>query len=89
MYSAYDLTHFHQIYTRFIHDIRGIRHMSRIQTRSEIWQEDKKGERQDEVGYMIRLIDLLCISAILWRPALVVEDARVPGENHQPLASDW
>ena len=25
------------------------------------------------------------ISAILWRPVLVVEEAGVPGENHRPL----
>ena len=24
------------------------------------------------------------ISAISWRPVLVVEEARVPGENHRP-----
>jgi hypothetical protein len=29
------------------------------------------------------------ISAISWRPVLVVEEARVPGENHRPRASKW
>jgi len=29
------------------------------------------------------------ISAISWRPVLVVEKAGVPGENHQPWASNW
>jgi hypothetical protein len=29
------------------------------------------------------------ISAISWRPVLVVEEARVPGENHRPWASHW
>jgi hypothetical protein len=29
------------------------------------------------------------ISAILWRPILVVEEAGVPGENHRPWASNW
>jgi hypothetical protein len=40
--------------------------------------------------------DFLCfnatfnnISAILWRPVLVVEEAGVPGENHRPWASNW
>jgi hypothetical protein len=40
--------------------------------------------------------DLLCfnatfcnISAISWRPVLVVEEAGVPGENHRPWASNW
>ena len=29
------------------------------------------------------------ISAILWRPVLVVEEAGVPGESHRPWASNW
>ena len=29
------------------------------------------------------------ISAISWRPVLVVEEAVVPGENHQPWSSNW
>jgi len=29
------------------------------------------------------------ISAISWRPVVVVEEAGVPGENHQPWASNW
>ena len=36
--------------------------------------------------------DLLCLtqlSAISWRPALVVEEAGVPGENHRPFDLIW
>jgi hypothetical protein len=29
------------------------------------------------------------ISAISWRPVLVVEEAGIPGENHRPWASNW
>jgi len=29
------------------------------------------------------------ISAISWRPVLVVEEAGVPGENYRPWASNW
>jgi hypothetical protein len=29
------------------------------------------------------------ISAISWWPVLVVEEAGVPGENHQPWANNW
>jgi hypothetical protein len=29
------------------------------------------------------------ISAISWRPVLVVEEVGVPGENHRPEASNW
>jgi hypothetical protein len=31
----------------------------------------------------------LNISAISWRPGLVVEDAGVPGETHRSWASNW
>jgi hypothetical protein len=47
-----------------------------------------------EIGFFF--IDFLCfnatfnnISAISWRPVLVVEEAGVPGENHHPWASNW
>ena len=36
--------------------------------------------------------DLLCLmplSAISWRPVLVVEETGVPGENHRPWVSNW
>ena len=49
-----------------------------------------------KIDWLILLIDLLCfsatfsnISAISWRPVLVVEEAGVPGENHRPWASNW
>jgi hypothetical protein len=29
------------------------------------------------------------ISAMSWRPVLVVEEAGTPGENHRPWASKW
>jgi hypothetical protein len=29
------------------------------------------------------------ISAISWRPVLVMEESGVPGENHRPWASNW
>jgi len=29
------------------------------------------------------------ISAISWRPVLVVEEAVVPAENHPPWTSNW
>ena len=42
------------------------------------------------------MIDFWCfnatfsnISAISWRPVLVVKEAGVPGENHRPWASNW
>ena len=45
---------------------------------------------------VIDLIDFWCfsatfssISAISWRPGLVVEEAGVAGENHRPLATNW
>ena len=45
---------------------------------------------------MIDFFDFWCfnatfsnISAISWRPVLVVEEAGVTGENHRPWASNW
>ena len=32
---------------------------------------------------------LMSLSAISWQPVLVVEEAGVHGENHQPWASNW
>jgi hypothetical protein len=32
---------------------------------------------------------LMPLSAISWRPVLVVEEAGVPGENHRPWARNW
>ena len=29
------------------------------------------------------------ISVISWRSVLLVEETRVPGENHRPVASHW
>jgi hypothetical protein len=29
------------------------------------------------------------ISVVSWRSALLVEETRVPGENHRPAASHW
>ena len=29
------------------------------------------------------------ISAISWRPVLLVEEAGVPGENHRPWTKNW
>jgi hypothetical protein len=51
----------------------------------------------DDVLWSSRLIDWILvlnatfsnISAISWRPVLVVEEAGVPGENHRPWASNW
>jgi len=32
---------------------------------------------------------LTALSAISWRPVLVMEEAGVAGENHRPWASNW
>jgi len=44
----------------------------------------------------IKYFDLWCfnatfnnISAISWQPALVVEEAGVPRENHRPWTNNW
>jgi hypothetical protein len=46
--------------------------------------------------YNLLKVDFWClnttfinISAISWRPVLVLEEAGVTEENHRPLASNW
>jgi hypothetical protein len=41
------------------------------------------------IGVMVMMFNTTFnnISAILWRSVLMMEEIRVPGENHQPVAS--
>jgi hypothetical protein len=44
------------------------------------------------VNRLDQLIDFWCfsnISAISWRQVFVMDEAGVPGENHQPWANNW
>ena len=46
----------------------------------------------DRKGYLACITKLTFfnnISAISWRPVLVVEEAGVPGENHRPWTINW
>jgi hypothetical protein len=43
----------------------------------------------DWFGFLVFNSTFNNISAISWRPVLVVEEAGVPGENHRPWASNW
>ena len=43
----------------------------------------------DFIWFIVFNNSLSNISAISWRPVLVVEEAGVPGENHRPWASNW
>jgi hypothetical protein len=57
----------------------------------------KKGEEISRRTWGHTEVGLLClinatfnnISVISWRPVLLVEETRVPGENHIPAASHW
>jgi hypothetical protein len=40
-------------------------------------------------AYVIGGTRVANISAISWRPVLVVEEVGVPGENHRPWVSNW
>ena len=42
-----------------------------------------------DIAEILLKVALSNISAISWRPVLVVEEAGVPGENHRPWASNW
>jgi hypothetical protein len=39
--------------------------------------------------YVLFLGVLAPLSAMSWRPVLVVEEAGVPGEKHRPWAGNW
>jgi len=41
------------------------------------------------VGFLVFNATFSNISAISWRPVLVVEEAGVPGEHHRPWTSNW
>jgi hypothetical protein len=46
-------------------------------------------EINDLIWFIVFNATFSNISAISWRPVLVVEEAGVPGENHRPWASNW
>jgi hypothetical protein len=53
-------------------------------------------QHADKILQHADLIDFWCfnstfcnISALSWRPVLVVEETGVPGENHRTWASNW
>jgi len=43
----------------------------------------------DLIDFLVFNATFSNISAMSWRPVLVVEEARVPGENHRPWSSNW
>ena len=43
----------------------------------------------DLIDFLVFNATFSNISAISWRPVLVVEESVVPGENHRPWASNW
>ena len=73
----------------------GIEPLLRREVKGKLEAEVRKLQEIAEYKW-IDLIDFWCfnatfsnISAISWRPVLVVEEAGVPGENHRPWASNW
>ena len=48
----------------------------------------KSINKSDLIWFLVFDATFSNISAISWRPVLVVEEARVPGENHWPRASN-
>ena len=46
-------------------------------------------QRFDLIWFIVLNATFSNISAISWRPVLVVEEVGVPGENHRPWASNW
>ena len=76
---------------------QGSHHKERNIKKCHIKEKNKKSERN--IRYYNNLIDwfiLWCltplfsnISAISWRPVLVMEESGVPGENHRPWGTNW
>jgi len=44
---------------------------------------------EDLIWFLVFSATFSNISAISWRPVIVVEEAGVPGENHRSWASNW
>jgi hypothetical protein len=44
---------------------------------------------KDLIWFIVFNATFIIISAISWRPVLMVEEAGIPGENHQPWTSNW
>jgi hypothetical protein len=42
-----------------------------------------------DFDFLVFIATFSNMSAISWRPVLVVEEAGVPGENHRSWASNW
>jgi hypothetical protein len=59
-----------------------------MQEKLEVTKWVMKKEK-DLIWFIVFNATFSNISAISWRPVLVVEKARVPGENHRPWASNW
>jgi hypothetical protein len=47
-----------------------------------------RGDNGFDFDFLVFSATFSNISAISWRPVLVVEEAGVPGENHRPWASN-
>jgi len=43
----------------------------------------------NELDFLVFNVTFSNISAISWRPVIVVGEAGVPAENHRPCASNW
>ena len=54
-----------------------------------VWKRIPIFKSIKEKGFIVLNVTFSNISAITWRPVLVVEEAGVPGENHRPWASNW
>jgi hypothetical protein len=69
--------------------IRRRRIINWIRRRPKIWGIPWTFDRITNVWFMVFNASLNNISVISWRSVLLVEETRVPGENHRPVASHW
>ena len=52
-------------------------------------QKEEDPKLSSSIDYFFDFWCLTPLSAISWRPVLVLEETRVPEENHRPWASNW
>ena len=74
---------------RYLYYIPVFRHVDQIDTHLIIDATCPLYFLCDLIWFLVFNSTFSSISAISWRPVLVVEEAGVPGENHRPWASNW
>ena len=54
---------------------------------TKFYLSDKRFEINKQIWFMVFNATFQNISVVSWQSVLLVEETRVPGENHRPVAS--